>query len=77
MFPCLLHLRQLKKEYLIVKALRHLSGFGWDETEQMVTAPEEVWAAYLEVSNTTMSAARLLTPAVEAAESDEVQDEAI
>ncbi|KAF8576535.1 hypothetical protein K439DRAFT_1622777 [Ramaria rubella] len=34
---------QLKGEYKIVRILRRLSGFGWDERKQCVTAPLEVW----------------------------------
>ena len=30
---------QLKSDYKLVKTLRGLSGFGWDEGDQMVTAP--------------------------------------
>jgi len=40
---------QLKGEYKVVKTLRGLSGFGWDEGNQMVTAPMAVWAAYVKV----------------------------
>jgi hypothetical protein len=42
-------LQQLKGEYKIVKAMRDLSGFGWDKGQQRVTAPLEVWDKYLEV----------------------------
>lgn len=41
---------QFKEEYKIVKVLREQSGFGWDEATQLVTAPEDVWEAYLAVS---------------------------
>src|SRR5882724_7877177 len=34
---------QLKGEYKVVKTLLSLSGFGWDEGDQMVTAPMSVW----------------------------------
>jgi len=40
---------QLKKDYLIVKKLRELSGFGWDDDLKIVTATDEVWEAYLQV----------------------------
>ena len=33
----------------MVKELRGLSGWGWDEDIHMVTAPDEVWEAYIEV----------------------------
>jgi hypothetical protein len=38
---------RLKKEFKIVKTLRGLSGFGWDESKQIVTATDKVWEAYL------------------------------
>jgi len=34
---------QLKAEYKVVQILNRLSGFGWEEGEQMVTAPLQVW----------------------------------
>src|SRR5882672_9580423 len=40
---------QLKGEYKVVKTLRGLSGFGWDEGDQMVTAPLAVWDSYVKV----------------------------
>ena len=40
---------QLKGEYKQVKTLRALSGFGWDEGDQMVTAPMSVWDPYVKV----------------------------
>ena len=40
---------QLKADYKIVKTLRGLSGFGWDEGQQMVTAPPAVWENYVQV----------------------------
>ena len=33
----------------MVKELRGLSGWGWDEDTHMVTAPDGVWEAYIEV----------------------------
>ena len=42
---------QLKQEFEIVKELRGLSGFGWDDIKKIVTATDEVWEAYLAVSN--------------------------
>ena len=35
-----------KKLYTIMKSLRDQSGFGWDETNQTVTADESVWERY-------------------------------
>ncbi|KAF8219971.1 hypothetical protein L208DRAFT_1214442, partial [Tricholoma matsutake] len=35
------------KEYKIVKTLRSLLGFGWDDSKKMVTAEPQVWDAYL------------------------------
>jgi hypothetical protein len=37
----------LKKKYQIVKQLRDLSGFGWNNDLQIVTASSEVWEDYL------------------------------
>ncbi|KAG6847438.1 hypothetical protein H0H93_008101 [Arthromyces matolae] len=37
----------LKKDYKEVKHLRSLSGFGWDEEKNLVTAAEDVWTALL------------------------------
>ncbi|KAH9012949.1 hypothetical protein EDB83DRAFT_2233518 [Lactarius deliciosus] len=39
--------QQLKQEYEVIKELRGLSGFGWDDTKKLVTATAEVWDAYL------------------------------
>ncbi|KAI9452920.1 Myb/SANT-like DNA-binding domain-containing protein [Lactarius psammicola] len=41
--------QRLKQEFDIVKKLRGLSGFGWDDAQQMVTASDEVWEDYLKV----------------------------
>ncbi|KAI0354583.1 hypothetical protein OH77DRAFT_469275 [Trametes cingulata] len=38
----------LKKEFFVVKKLRDQSGFGWNESEHLVTAPDDVWERYLE-----------------------------
>jgi hypothetical protein len=35
----------------MVKELRSLSGFGWDDERKMVTAAPEVWDEYLKVSS--------------------------
>jgi hypothetical protein len=40
---------QLKGEYRIVRELRELSGWGWDDVKKMVVASDSVWDAYLEV----------------------------
>jgi len=40
---------QLKQEFDIVKTLRGLSGFGWDDERKIVTASSDVWDAYIEV----------------------------
>ncbi|KAH9040660.1 hypothetical protein EDB85DRAFT_1924505 [Lactarius pseudohatsudake] len=39
--------QRLKQEYEVIKELRGLSGFGWDDTKKLVTATAEVWDAYL------------------------------
>ncbi|KAF8575045.1 hypothetical protein K439DRAFT_1623876 [Ramaria rubella] len=44
---CKSHYQWLKGEYKIVRVLRGLSGFGWDEGKQCVTVPLEVWDKYL------------------------------
>lgn len=36
-----------KKKYKIFTRLRDQSGFGWDELTKCVTAPFEVWEAYI------------------------------
>jgi hypothetical protein len=43
---------QLKQEFDIVKDLRATSGFKWNDQEQSIRAPREVWDAYIKVSNT-------------------------
>lgn len=42
--------QQLKQEYDIVKGLRKLSGFGWNEAKMTVTASNDVWTDYCAVS---------------------------
>ncbi|KAJ3754549.1 hypothetical protein EV360DRAFT_86732 [Lentinula raphanica] len=39
----------LKQSYTEVKALREMSGFGWDDVEKRVIATEEVWQNLLNV----------------------------
>ncbi|CUS11188.1 unnamed protein product [Tuber aestivum] len=39
--------RRLKQSYEAFETLRANSGFGWNEADQVVTAPEEVWAEYI------------------------------
>jgi Myb/SANT-like DNA-binding domain len=38
----------LKADYSAIRTLTEQSGFGWDPVKKCVTAPEEVWKAYLE-----------------------------
>ena len=40
-FPCTL--LQLKKEYVAVRDLQVMSGFGWDDALSIVIAPDDVW----------------------------------
>ena len=40
---------QLKGEYKQVKTWHVFSGFGWDEGDQMVTAPMAVWDPYVKI----------------------------
>jgi hypothetical protein len=42
-------LMQMKKKFVIFKALKSNSGFGWDDALQIPTAPESVWNSYLAV----------------------------
>ena len=42
---------QIKGSYLMVKELRGLSGFGWDEDRKVVVASDEVWDEYIKVSH--------------------------
>ena len=42
---------QLKLEFNIVKDLRATFGFSWDDQEQCVRAPREVWDSYTKVDN--------------------------
>jgi hypothetical protein len=35
--------QDLKKDFRAVKGLQEESGFGWDSSRMMVTAPESVW----------------------------------
>ncbi|KAG0697719.1 hypothetical protein DFH29DRAFT_1003501 [Suillus ampliporus] len=41
------HWGKLKKDFAVVKKLREQSGFGWDNTLKIVTAPPDVWEKYL------------------------------
>lgn len=43
------HCKGLEKQYLEMKDLLDQRGFWWDETQQMVTAYDDVWDAYIEV----------------------------
>lgn len=40
---CRTRWEKLKADYRQVKFVRELSGFGWDEVEQLPTAEEELW----------------------------------
>ncbi|KAJ4716010.1 Myb/SANT-like domain containing protein [Melia azedarach] len=39
----------MKKDYGVVKTLLSHTGFGWDETRQMVVADDKVWDGYIAV----------------------------
>ncbi|CAN6448108.1 unnamed protein product [Victoria cruziana] len=39
--------RRLKTQYRMIKALRNLNGFGWDDELKVVTASEDVWEQYI------------------------------
>src|SRR5882724_6901422 len=52
---------QLKAEYKTVRTLCGLSGFGWDEGLQMMTAPLQVWESYIQVMWVSSYVSFLLT----------------
>ena len=69
---------QLKQEFDIVKELRGLSGFGWDDERKVVTASADVWEAYLEVSHPLPTAIlKLIFWTLEASKSKAVAQEVI
>jgi hypothetical protein len=39
----------MKGEFLSVKKLRAMSGFGWDDAKGVVTAAQDVWDKLLKV----------------------------
>ena len=39
----------MKDKYKIVRAIRENSGFGWDDTRKVATAPDDVWDRYIQV----------------------------
>lgn len=41
----------MKKDYGVVKTLLSHTGFGWDETRQMVVADDKFWDNYIAVHN--------------------------
>jgi hypothetical protein len=47
------YLFKLKQEFDVMKKLRGLSGFGWDDAEQRVTALDNVWDDYIKVKVST------------------------
>ena len=51
----LINLFQLKANCLVVQKLRELSGFGWDESKNIVVATDKVWDDYLEVSDLSLT----------------------
>ena len=69
---------QLKQEFDMVKELHGLLGFGWDDGHKVVTAPADVWEAYLEVSHalpTTTS--KVISWTLEASKSKAMAQEVI
>jgi hypothetical protein len=42
-------LLHLKKDFLIVKELREKSGWGWDATRHVATAPDSTWDELIQV----------------------------
>jgi hypothetical protein len=43
-------LSELKAKYKVFISLKENSGFGWDDVKKMPTAPEEIWAKYIEAN---------------------------
>lgn len=46
-----LTLTKVKAQFLIVQQLCRMSGFGWDEGRQVVTALQDVWDKLAKVHN--------------------------
>ncbi|KAG1731095.1 uncharacterized protein EDB91DRAFT_1034732, partial [Suillus paluster] len=42
------HWGKCKKDFTVIKKLREQSGFGWNHTLKIVTAPPDIWEKYLE-----------------------------
>ncbi len=40
---------QLKQEYIILKTMRDLSGWGWDNVKKAPITSDEIWNAYIDV----------------------------
>ncbi|KAG6834959.1 hypothetical protein H0H93_006081 [Arthromyces matolae] len=45
---CQTRYNTLKKDYKEVKAIRELSGFGWDDDNHLATAADDVWESYIQ-----------------------------
>eukprot|EP00268_Persea_americana_P015898 TRINITY_DN17508_c0_g1_i1.p1 TRINITY_DN17508_c0_g1~~TRINITY_DN17508_c0_g1_i1.p1 ORF type:complete len:102 (+),score=13.31 TRINITY_DN17508_c0_g1_i1:429-734(+) len=43
------NLKNWRAQYKEVKQLLNMFGFGWDDTRKMVTAPNDVWNALVQV----------------------------
>ncbi|KAI3891141.1 hypothetical protein MKW98_007446, partial [Papaver atlanticum] len=41
-------MKTLKKIFNGVSSLRGTSGFGWNDTKEIVTAPDDVWKKHIE-----------------------------
>jgi len=52
---------QLKAKYKTMWTLGGLSRFSWDEGEQMVTTPLQVWESYIQVIQVSSCVSFLLT----------------
>ncbi|KAI3914120.1 hypothetical protein MKW92_047052 [Papaver armeniacum] len=44
-------IKTLKKNYVVVSTLRGQSGFGWDQSREIVVADDAVWDDYIKVCN--------------------------
>lgn len=44
-------MKTLKKNYVVVSTLRGQSGFGWDQSREIVIADDAVWDDYIKVCN--------------------------
>lgn len=71
-------MQQLKAEFLQVKRLRGMSGFGWDDETKLVVAGDEQWTQLGQVCSRIDSLDLVLTMLVtERCTDQKVEDNAI